>query len=60
MPTNDQIRYRKLQHDINRHAARISALPTSKTDKYEYLTHEKMLPPDQSRPVEKLSLLVLL
>ena len=35
---NDQIRDEKLQNDIDREAAKISALPSGKIHKYEYLT----------------------
>ena len=34
---HDKIRYEKLQYDINREAAKISALSSGKIDKYEYL-----------------------
>ena len=37
--------------DINREAAKISALSSSKIDKYEYLTGKEILPPDQSRKI---------
>ena len=37
MTIEDQIRDEKLQYDINREAAKISALPSDKIDKYEYL-----------------------
>ena len=37
---DEKIRDQKLQYDINRAAAKISALPWSKIDKYEYLTDE--------------------
>ena len=47
MTINDQIRDEKLQYDINREAAKISALSSGKIDKYEYLTSEKMLPSNQ-------------
>ena len=40
MTINDKIRDKKLQYDINREAAKISALSTGKIDKYEYLTGE--------------------
>ena len=43
MSTNDQIRNEKLQYNINREAAKISALSPSQTDKYEYLTDEEIL-----------------
>ena len=32
------MRYEKLQYNINREAAKISALSSEKIDKYEYLT----------------------
>ena len=38
MTLEDHIRDEKLQYDINREAAKISALSSGKTDKYEYLT----------------------
>ena len=38
MTIEDQIRDEKLQHDINREAAKISVLSSGKSDKYEYLT----------------------
>ena len=44
MTIEDQIRDEKLQHDINREAAKISTLSSGKTDKYEYLTGEEILP----------------
>ena len=37
MTINDQIRDEKLQYDINRKAAKISASLSDKIDKYEYL-----------------------
>ena len=36
MTTNNKIRYEKLQHDINRAAAKTSASSSAKTDKCEY------------------------
>ena len=47
MTINDKIRDEKLQHDINREAAKISALSSAKIYKYEYLTGEDILPPNQ-------------
>ena len=44
MIIDDQIRDEKLQYDINREAAKISALLSGKIDKYEYLTGEEILP----------------
>ena len=43
----------KFQYDINREAAKISALWSSKIDKYEYLTVEETLPSDQRRVIEQ-------
>ena len=53
MKINDKIRGKKLQHDITRKAAIISALLIGKINKYEYLTDEEVLPPDQSRLIEQ-------
>ena len=47
MTLEDQIRDEKLQYDINREAAKISALSSGETDKCEYLTGEEILPSDQ-------------
>ena len=44
MPIDDQIRDEKLQYDMNREAAKISALSSNKIAKSEYLTGEKILP----------------
>ena len=43
MTIDDQIKDEKLQYDINREAAKISALSSGKIDNYEYLTGEKIL-----------------
>ena len=45
MTIDDKIKDGKLQYDINREAAKRSALSSHKNDKYEYLTGEKILPP---------------
>ena len=44
MTINDQIKDEKLQYDIDREAAKISALSSGKLHKYEYLTGEDILP----------------
>ena len=50
MTTNDQIRdKKKLQYDVKREAAKISALSSDKTHKYEYLTGEDILPSNQQQ-----------
>ena len=53
MTTEDQIRDEKLPYDINREAAKISALSLCKTDKYEYLTGEEILPSNQQQIIEQ-------
>ena len=50
---NDQIRDEKLQYDINREAAKISALSSGKIHKYEYLTDEDILPSNQQQIIEQ-------
>ena len=42
MNIKDQIRDEKLQYDVNREAAKMSALSSDKIDKYEYLTGEEI------------------
>ena len=39
----------KLQYDINREAAKISALSSGKIDKYEYLTGKEILASNQQK-----------
>ena len=53
MTIKDQIRDEKLQYDIDREAAKISALSSGKTDKYEYLTGEEILPSNQQQIIEQ-------
>ena len=53
MTINYQIRDEKLQYDINREAAKISALSSVKIHKYEYLTGEDILPSNQQKIIEK-------
>ena len=53
MTIENQIKHEKLQHDINREAAKISALSSGKIDKYEYLTGEEILPPNQQQIIEQ-------
>ena len=49
----DQIIDEKLQYDINREAAKISALSSGKIDKYEYLTGQEILPSNQKQIIEQ-------
>ena len=53
MTIEDQIKDEKLQYDINRKAAKISALSSGKIDKYEYLTGEEILPSNQQQIIEQ-------
>ena len=53
MTIEDQIKDEKLQYDINREAAKISALSSGKLDKYEYLTGEEILPSNQQQLIQQ-------
>ena len=53
MKIDDKIRDEKVQYDINREAAKISALSSDKIGKYELLTGEEILPSDQSRGIKQ-------
>ena len=53
MTIEDQIRDEKLQYDINRETAKISALSSGKINKYEYLTGEEILPSNQWQIIEQ-------
>ena len=53
MTIEDQIKDEKLQYDINREAAKISALSSGKIDKYEYLTGEQILPSNQQQIIQQ-------
>ena len=53
MTINNQIKDEKLQYDINRETAKISALSSGKLHKYEYLTGEDILPSTQQQIIEQ-------
>ena len=56
MTLEDQIRDEKLKYNINREAAKISALSSSKIDhqvKFEYLTGEETLPSNQQQAIQQ-------
>ena len=53
MAINDQIKDEKLQYDIDREAAKIVALSSGKTHKYEYLTGEETLPSNEQQIIEQ-------
>ena len=52
--TIEEIKDEKLQYDINREAAKISALSSGKLDKYEYLTGEEILPSNQQQIIQQV------
>ena len=54
MTINDQIKDEKLQYNINREAAKISALSSGKIHKCEYLTGKDILPSDQQQIIEQV------
>ena len=53
MTIDHKIRDEKFQYDINREAAKITALSSRKIEKYEYLTGEKILPSNQRLIIEQ-------
>ena len=53
MTMNDQIKDEKLQYNINKEAAKISALSPGKLHKYEYLTGEDILLSTQQQIIEQ-------
>ena len=48
------IRDQQLEYDINREAAKILTLSSGKVDKYECITGDEILHPDQSRMIEQI------
>ena len=52
MTIDDQIRDEKIQYDINREAAKISAV-SGKIDKYEYLKGGEILTSNQKQIIEQ-------
>ena len=53
MTINDQIKDGKLQYDIDREAAKVSALSSGKIHKYEYLTGEDIWPSNRQEIIEQ-------
>ena len=53
MTIEDQIKDENLQYDINREAAKMSALSSDKIDKYKYLTGDKILSSNQRQIIEQ-------
>ena len=59
MTIDDKIKDEKLQYDIHRQEAEISALSSGKIDKYKYLTDEEILVLIKAEKQKKLSLHIL-
>ena len=53
MTIDDYTKDEKLQHNINREAAKISVWSSGQIDKYEYLTYEGILLSNQKQIIEK-------
>ena len=53
MAIDDKISNEKLQYDVNRKAAKKSALSSGKIAKYEYVTGEKILTSNQRQIIEQ-------
>ena len=53
MTVDDKIRHENLKYNINREAAKISALSPEKIDQYEYLTGEDILTSNQRQIIEQ-------
>ena len=53
MTNDDNIRDDKVQYNTNREAANISALFSSKTDKFKYLTGEEILPSAKMKKIKQ-------
>ena len=54
MKIDDKIRDEKLKYDVNREAAKISALSSGEIDKYNYLTGEEILSSTQRQIIEQV------
>ena len=53
MTINDQIRYEKIQYNINREATKISALSSGEIRKYKYLAGENILSSNEQQIIEQ-------
>ena len=53
MTVDDKIRHENLKYNINKEAAKISALSPEKIDQYEYLTGEDILTSNQRQIIEQ-------
>ena len=59
MTIDDKIRGEKVQYDINREEAKISALSSGKIDKYEFLADEEIIPSGQRRAMGQSKFILL-
>ena len=55
-----RLEMKKLQYNINREAAKISPLSSSKFNKYEYLTGEEILPSNRKQMIQQAKFTILL
>ena len=53
MTTDNQIKYERLQYNVNREMPKISALSSGKFNKYEYFTGEEILPYNKQKIIEQ-------
>ena len=53
MTIDDQIKYEKIQYDVNREATKISVLSSGKFNKYEYLSGEEVLRSNKQQIIEQ-------
>ena len=53
MTIEDHIKDKKLQYEINREVAKLSALSSGKIDKCEYVTGKEILPFNQQQVIEQ-------
>ena len=60
MIINDHIRDEKMEYDINREAADISALSSGQVRKYEYVTGDDILPSNQQQIIEQVLFLLII
>ena len=56
MTVDDQIKDEEAQYNINREAAKISSLSSSKINKYDYLTGKVVLSSNQEQIIEEAKL----
>ena len=59
MTIDDKIRDEKLPYDINKEAAKIPVLSSGKTDKYEHLTGQEIVPSNQRQIIEQAKFHIL-